>query len=108
VLAARRVADGLAGWVSYMPWWPPMPRTRRRSPWDETDRGLLVGPLLAAGYQVYAANPKVVSRYRGRHALRSALQEFSPGAVAALGPSSPSPRPWPSWSWPRRQGRAGG
>jgi transposase len=109
----------------------------------ETDRGLLVGALLAAGYQAYAVNPQVVSRYRGRHgssraksdrgdvkvladlvrtdrhnhrpvagdsplaeavqvlarahqtliwarqrhvnALRSALREFYPGALAALG-----------------------
>ena len=29
----------------------------------ETDRGLLVGSLVAAGYQVYAVNPKSVSRY---------------------------------------------
>jgi hypothetical protein len=41
-------------------------------PWQvvvgvKTDRGLLVGALLAAGYQVYAVNPHAVSRYRGRH-----------------------------------------
>jgi transposase len=33
----------------------------------ETDRCLLVGALLAAGYQVDAVNPQVVSHYRGRH-----------------------------------------
>ena len=32
----------------------------------ETDRGLLVGALVAAGYQVYAVNPLAVSRYRDR------------------------------------------
>ena len=121
---------------------------------------------MAAGYQVYAVNPQVVSRYRGRHsssraksdrgdakvladlvrtdrhnhrpvaadtpavqavkvlarahqsliwarqrhvnALRSALRGFYPGALAALVPSWPSPRPWPCWSWPRLQRRAGG
>jgi hypothetical protein len=31
----------------------------------ETDRGLLVGVLLAAGYQVYAVYPHTVSHYRG-------------------------------------------
>ncbi len=33
----------------------------------ETDRGLWVGALIAAGYQVYAINPMAVSRYRDRH-----------------------------------------
>ena len=30
----------------------------------ETDRGLLVTALLAAGYMVYAINPPAASRYR--------------------------------------------
>jgi transposase len=34
----------------------------------ETDRGLWVGALVAAGYQVYAVNPKAVARYRERYA----------------------------------------
>jgi transposase len=33
----------------------------------ETDRGLLVQALVAAGYQVYAINPLAVTRYRDRH-----------------------------------------
>jgi hypothetical protein len=33
----------------------------------ETDRGLLVGALVAAGYQLYAINPLAASRYRERH-----------------------------------------
>lgn len=33
----------------------------------ETDRGLLVGALVAAGYQVFAINPLSVDRYRDRH-----------------------------------------
>jgi transposase len=33
----------------------------------ETDRGLFVGSLVAAGYQVFAVNPKSVDRYRDRH-----------------------------------------
>lgn len=33
----------------------------------ETDRGLWVNALVAAGYQVYAINPKAASRYRERH-----------------------------------------
>ena len=31
----------------------------------ETDRGLWVGALIGAGYQVYAINPKAVSRLAG-------------------------------------------
>lgn len=34
----------------------------------ETDRGLWVAALVAAGYQVYAINPKAVARYRERYA----------------------------------------
>lgn len=35
----------------------------------ETDRGLWVGALIGAGYEVYAINPKAVSRYRDRRSL---------------------------------------
>ena len=41
----------------------------------ETDRGLWVGALVAAGYQVYAINPKAVSRYRDRHSLGGAKSD---------------------------------
>jgi transposase len=69
VLAARRVADGLAGvgelhaLVAAHAQEPP----GQVAVGIETDRGLLVGALLAAGYQVYGVNPQVVSHYRGRH-----------------------------------------
>ena len=33
----------------------------------ETDRGLWVAALVAAGYQVFAINPKAVTRYRDRY-----------------------------------------
>src|ERR1700731_987617 len=33
----------------------------------ETDRGLWVGALTAAGYQVFAINPLAAGRYRDRH-----------------------------------------
>lgn len=33
----------------------------------ETDRGLWVGALVAAGYRVYAINPRAVARYRERY-----------------------------------------
>jgi len=43
----------------------------------ETDRGLLVESLLAAG-QVFAINPLAASRYRDRHATSGAKSD--PGA----------------------------
>ena len=48
----------------------------------ETDRGLLVGALVAAGYQVYAVNPFSVSRYRDRHTTSGAKSD--PGDAAVL------------------------
>jgi transposase len=38
----------------------------------ETTRGLLVHDLLRSGYQVYAINPKAVSRYIDRHVVSKA------------------------------------
>jgi transposase len=49
----------------------------------ETDRGLLVGALLAAGYQVYAVNPQVVSCYRGRHSSSRAKSDRGDAKVLA-------------------------
>ena len=49
----------------------------------ETDRGLLVGALLAAGYQGYAVNPQVVSRYRGRHGNSRAKSDRGDAKVLA-------------------------
>ena len=41
----------------------------------ETDRGLLVGALVAAGYQVIAVNPLAASRYRERHTISRAKSD---------------------------------
>src|SRR6478752_1271412 len=41
----------------------------------ETDRGLFVAALVAAGYQVYAVNPFSVSRYRDRHGSSGAKSD---------------------------------
>jgi transposase len=49
----------------------------------ETDRGLLVGALLAAGYQVCAVTPQVVSRYRGRHSSSRAKSDRGDARVLA-------------------------
>jgi Transposase len=76
VLAARRIADGLAG-VGEL---HALVAAHSEHPAQvvvgiETDRGLLVGALLAAGYQVYAVNPQVVGRYRGRHQVSRAKSD---------------------------------
>jgi hypothetical protein len=49
----------------------------------ETDRGLLAGALVAAGYQVYAINPLAASRYRGRHTLSGAKSDAGDAKVLA-------------------------
>lgn len=48
----------------------------------ETERGLLVRGLSAAGYAVYVINPRAVSRYRERHAVSGAKSD--PGDAKVL------------------------
>ena len=48
----------------------------------ETDRGLFVGSLVAAGYTVLAVNPLSVSRYRQRHSTSGAKSD--PGDARVL------------------------
>lgn len=48
----------------------------------ETDRGLFVGALVAAGYQVLAVNPMSTSRYRERHTTSGAKSD--PGDAKVL------------------------
>ena len=49
----------------------------------ECDRGLWVGALIGAGYQVYAINPKAVSRWRDRHSLGGAKSDRGDAKVLA-------------------------
>jgi transposase len=49
----------------------------------ETDRGLLVGALTAAGYQVYGINPLQASRYRERHVSSGAKSDAGDARVLA-------------------------
>ena len=84
VLAARRIADGLAG-VGEL---HALMAAHAQDPAQvavgiETDRGLLVGALLAAGYQLYAVNPHTVSRYRGRHGSSRAKSDRGDAKVLA-------------------------
>jgi len=48
----------------------------------ETDRGLFVGSLIAAGYTVLAVNPMSTSRYRERHSTSGAKSD--PGDAKVL------------------------
>jgi hypothetical protein len=49
----------------------------------ETDRGLLVGALVAAGYQVVAVNSLAVGRYRERHTISRAKSDRGDGRMLA-------------------------
>lgn len=71
----------------------------------ETGRGLWPAALVAAGYQVYALNPKVVARYRERHSLSGAKSDPGDATVLAdLVRTDPtSIARWPATAnWPRR------
>lgn len=67
-LAARRLAEGIEG-VSALHALigEYVEDPDQVSVGIETDRGLWVNALVAAGYQVYAINPKAAARYRDRH-----------------------------------------
>jgi transposase len=84
VLAARRVPDGLAGLGLVHE----LLAAQVQDPAEvvvgtETDRGLFVGALVAAGYQVYAINPLAVSRYRDRHSSSRAKSDRGDAKVLA-------------------------
>ena len=49
---------------------------------SETDRGLFVAALIAAGYQVYAVNPASTAKYRTRHSTSGAKSD--PGDAKVL------------------------
>jgi transposase/transposase IS116/IS110/IS902 family protein len=49
----------------------------------ETDRGLWVQALAAAGYQVYAINPMAAARYRDRHQVSGAKSDTGDAKVLA-------------------------
>jgi transposase len=49
----------------------------------ETDRGLWVEALVAAGYQVFAINPLAVARYRERHHVSGAKSDAADAKLLA-------------------------
>ena len=84
VLTARRVPEGLAGLTLLHQ----LLAAHEEDPAEvvvgtETDRGLFVGALVAAGYQVYAINPLAVSRYRDRHQVSGAKSDAADAKVLA-------------------------
>jgi transposase len=83
-LAARRLPEGLAG-ISRL---HELIATHAEEPTDvvvgiETDRGLWVEALTAAGYQLFAINPLAVARYPDRHHVSGAKSDASDAKLLA-------------------------
>jgi len=83
-LASRRLPEGLAGISSLHD----IVATHASDPDQvvigiETDRGLWVNALVAAGYQVYAVNPLAVARYRDRHHVSGAKSDAADAKLLA-------------------------
>jgi transposase len=83
-LAARRLPEGLAGIRQLHE----LIAAHAEEPEQvvigiETDRGLWVGALTAAGYQVYAVNPMAAARYRDRHHVSGAKSDASDAKLLA-------------------------
>lgn len=84
VLAARRIPEGLEGVARLHA----LLAEHADEPAEvivgiETDRGLLVTALLAAGYTVHAVNPLAASRYRERHTTSRAKSDRGDARVLA-------------------------
>jgi transposase len=83
-LASRRLPEGLAGIRGLHE----LVAAHAEEPEQavigiETDRGLWVGALSAAGYQVYAINPLAVAHYRDRHHVSGAKSDASDAKLLA-------------------------
>jgi len=83
-LGARRLPEGLDGIAGFHQ----MVAAHVTDPAEviigiETERGLWVQALIAAGYQVYAINPLSVSRYRDRHNVAGAKSDAADAKVLA-------------------------
>jgi transposase len=83
-LASRRLPEGLTGIRALHE----LIGTHAEEPEQaaigiETDRGLWVGALTAAGYQVYAINPLAVARYRDRHHVSGAKSDAGDAKLLA-------------------------
>jgi transposase len=83
-LAARRLPEGLAGIRGFHE----LVAAHAEEPAQvvigiETDRGLWVEALSAAGYQVFAVNPLAVARYRDRHQVSGAKSDAGDAKLLA-------------------------
>ena len=83
-LASRRLPEGLPGIRGFHD----IVATHAQDPHQvvigiETDRGLWVNALVAAGYQVYAVNPLAVARYRDRHHVSGAKSDAGDAKLLA-------------------------
>ncbi len=83
-LASRRLPEGLAG----MRVFHELMAAHAEEPGQvvigiETDRGLWVDGLTAAGYQVFAVNPLAAARYRDRHHVSGAKSDASDAKLLA-------------------------
>jgi transposase len=83
-LASRRLPEGLAGIGQFHE----LVARHGEEPGAvvvgiETDRGLWVDALVAAGYRVYAINPLAVARYRDRHHLSGAKSDAGDAKLLA-------------------------
>ena len=84
VLARERIGDGVAGLArlhELIASWVEEPAEVVVG--IETDRGLLVEALVAAGYQVIAVNPLAASRYRERHTISGAKSDRADARMLA-------------------------
>lgn len=83
-LAARRIKHGVAGIAELHD----LIASLAEEPEEvkvgiETDRGLVVQALVAAGYEVFAINPRVADRYRDRLAVSGAKSDALDARVLA-------------------------
>ena len=83
-LASRRLPEGLAGIRGFHE----LVAAHVEEPSQvvigiETDRGLWVAALGAAGYQVFAVNPLAVARYRDRHQVSGAKSDAGDAKLLA-------------------------
>lgn len=83
-LVSRRLPEGLAGTRGFHE----LVAAHAEEPDQvvigiETDRGLWVEALTAAGYQVFAVNPLAVARYRDRHQVSGAKSDAADAKLLA-------------------------
>ena len=81
-LAKARLPEGVEGIARFHE----LVNTHAEGPADvvvgiETDRGLFVTALVAAGYQLFAVNPMSTSRYRDRHSTSGAKSDAGDAQV---------------------------